>query len=176
MPHRDEIRAMGDKELAQDSGARQLDVLPSICWRTDFVSTHSFRDDMEKVLDFDIILDLLLADQDLLLVPQQTFWYHRHREKASAVTTRSAARFEESRLFEEAERRCHGRGWKRRGPRSAAASRFAFCTRRFCSPQPLRDETADQRNAGSATLSIDRSTSLRPCPGSTSPAGSGRRC
>lgn len=87
---------------------------PSICWRTKLVRAHSFRDDMETVLDFDLLLDLVLEDEELLLMPDELFAYRRHRRSASSATARTAARFEEeSRLFDETAQRCAARGWHR---------------------------------------------------------------
>jgi glycosyltransferase involved in cell wall biosynthesis len=99
---------------------------PSICWRRDFLESHAFREDMETVLDFDLLLDLVMEDHDLVVVPDEVFSYRRHRHSASARTARSAARFdEEARLFEETASRCEARDWHR----AARAARWHIASR-----------------------------------------------
>jgi glycosyltransferase involved in cell wall biosynthesis len=125
-PRTEVARVLSGEKLAISLLHGNWAYFPSICWRTEFVTTHSFRDDMETVLDFDLLLDLVLDDEDLLLLPQEVFSYRRHRRSASAATARSAARFEEeSRLFEETARRCTARGW----PGAARAARWHVASR-----------------------------------------------
>jgi glycosyltransferase involved in cell wall biosynthesis len=125
-PRSRDVRALSGEELATSLLHGNWAYFPSICWRRDFVSAHSFREDMETVLDFDLLLDLVLEDEELLVLPQELFSYRRHKESASARTARSAARFdEETRLFEEAARRCVERGWHR----AALAARWHITSR-----------------------------------------------
>lgn len=87
---------------------------PAMTWRRDLIATHPFRDDMETVLDLDLLLDLVLDDQEIVLLPAEAFAYRRHDASASSITARSTARFEEeARLFAEVERRCSAKGWDR---------------------------------------------------------------
>lgn len=125
-PHARETRVIAGEELATSLLHGNWTYFPSICWRRTFVNRHSFREDMETVLDFDLLLDLVLEDEEILLVPQETFSYRRHRHSASGTTARSAVRFEEeSRLFAEAARRCTDRGWHR----AARAARWHLASR-----------------------------------------------
>jgi glycosyltransferase involved in cell wall biosynthesis len=126
-PRSAEIQVLFGEELATSLLHGNWAYFPSICWRTEFVKAHSFREDMETVLDFDLLLDLVLEGQELLLVPQDVFSYRRHRRSASSATARSTARFEEeSRLFAETARRCADRGWDRatRAARTHLTSRL----------------------------------------------------
>lgn len=99
---------------------------PSVCWRTDFVRRHPFRADMETVLDFDLLLNLVFEDEYVVLLPQELFSYRRHRHSASSTTARSAVRFEEeSLLYDEVTRRSVERGWHR----AARAARWHSTSR-----------------------------------------------
>lgn len=125
-PRTDGVRALSGEALAISLLHGNWAYFPSICWRRDFVSAHSFRADMETVLDFDLLLDLVFDNEELLLIPKKSFCYRRHRESASARTARNAARFdEEARLFQEAARRSADRGWHR----AARAARWHLASR-----------------------------------------------
>jgi len=125
-PSVDRQRVLSGELLATSLLHGNWAYFPSLCWRRDFVASQPFRDDMETVLDFDLLLDLVLDGQDLVLLADEVFTYRRHRQSASARTARSAARFdEESRLFAETARRCAERGWHQ----AARAARWHVASR-----------------------------------------------
>lgn len=106
------MRLMAGEMLATSLLRGNWAYFPAICWRRDFVTAHSFRNDMETVLDFDLLLGLVFEDQELLVLPEQVFSYRRHGLSASSMTARNTTRFEEeSLLYDEAARRCAARGW-----------------------------------------------------------------
>ena len=87
---------------------------PAIAWRRDLLDRHPFRADMETTLDLALVLDLVLAGETAVLLPEETFAYRRHARSASSLTARNAERFlEEVRLFAELGRRFDERGWHR---------------------------------------------------------------
>lgn len=125
-PRVGDVSVLAGERLATSLLHGNWTYFPSICWRREFVDRHSFRVDMETVLDFDLLLDLVLEDQELLVVPDETFSYRRHRHSASGTTARNADRFEEeARLFDEAAQRCTERGWHR----AARAARWHVASR-----------------------------------------------
>jgi glycosyltransferase involved in cell wall biosynthesis len=125
-PKVDEPLVVGGESLATSLLHGNWMYFPAVCWDRTVVSAHSFRDDMETVLDLDLILSLVLAGRELMLLPQPAFSYRRHRRSASSLSANSAARFaEESRLFDEAARRSSELGWSR----AARAARWHLTSR-----------------------------------------------
>ena len=87
---------------------------PAIAWRRELLERHPFRSDMETTLDLALVLDLVLAGESAVLLPEETFSYRRHARSASSLTARSAERFvEELRLFDEYAERFEAHGWHR---------------------------------------------------------------
>lgn len=106
--------ALGGEDLAISLLHGNWTYFPAICWRRDLVDAHSFRSDMETVLDFDLLLGLVLDGHEFMPIQTSAFAYRRHSKSASALTAHDAIRFdEEARLFDETARRCAELGWSR---------------------------------------------------------------
>jgi glycosyltransferase involved in cell wall biosynthesis len=111
-PHPDAALALSGERLAVSLLRGNWTYFPAICWRRELVAAHTFRQDLETVLDFDLLIDLVLDGHELLLLPDEAFCYRRHSTSASSLSARATTRFaEEARLYREVAVRCRERGW-----------------------------------------------------------------
>lgn len=100
---------------------------PSLCWRTEVVQRHQFREDFEIVLDLALQLSIIESGGGLVLDDEVVFEYRRHAASASSWAGSGAIRFaEEKRLFAETAARASALGWVRaaRAARLHATSRL----------------------------------------------------
>ncbi|MHA7262564.1 glycosyltransferase family 2 protein [Arthrobacter sp. TMN-37] len=72
---------------------------PSLAFRRDILKRHDFRDDFSVIQDLALVLDLLLAGEKLLFVPEVAFHYRRHLASASSEELVDGARFAGERAF-----------------------------------------------------------------------------
>jgi glycosyltransferase involved in cell wall biosynthesis len=104
---------MSGEDLAVSLLRGNWTYFPSICWRTDAVQAHGFRDGLEVVLDLDLQLAIVSDGGSLLVVPDLLFAYRRHSLSYSYRTATDGTRFlEERALFENAATTMAARGWK----------------------------------------------------------------
>lgn len=124
-----ERRGDGDTVVAGEAGLDRLMhgqfiFCPSLCYRRSRVGTAPFDGRWRQVLDLALLADLLLADGELVGVPDRVYRYRRHHRSVTAQQTESLVRFEEElAVFDEIAARAHERGWSRAG-RTAAAKRI----------------------------------------------------
>jgi glycosyltransferase involved in cell wall biosynthesis len=87
---------------------------PSLAFRTDRVQEYDFRDGFAVIQDLALILDMVLADETLLALPETSFRYRRHASSASVAALVDGTRFAgEREFFRLAAELCHERGWLR---------------------------------------------------------------
>lgn len=99
---------------------------PSLAFRTDRIRTVSFRDEFRVIQDLALIIDLVLQDEILVLVPDQAFCYRRHVESASSSLLMNGERFAgEREYFALAARLTAAKGWKG----AAVAAKFRLTSR-----------------------------------------------
>ncbi|MGE3285737.1 MAG: glycosyltransferase family 2 protein [Pseudonocardia sp.] len=93
---------------------------PSLCWRSGPLRRTGFRPGLQVVQDLALVLDLLLAGERLLVVPDTAFRYRRHEASVSSAHAADGRRFAEERaFFLGAAARLDAHGW----PRAARAAR-----------------------------------------------------
>jgi hypothetical protein len=155
-PHVDEPRALGGEQLATSLLHGNWTYFPAVCWQRSVAIAHSFRRDMETVLDLDLLINLVLDGHEVLLLPEPAFSYRRHSQSASSLTAHNATRFdEESRLFEETARRCSALGWSR----AERAARWHVTSRLHAA---LLVPAAIFRKDGAAARRLVRHAVIRP--------------
>ena len=87
-------------------------------------------------MDLALLADVLMADGELVVVPEVAFLYRRHGGSVSSVQARDVDRFDEERaLFAELAERCRDRGWTR-AARSAERRPPRGCTPWSSCPRP----------------------------------------
>lgn len=99
---------------------------PSLCWRRDLIATHGFRQDLATVLDLELIGRVVLEGGSMLVTPEVTFDYRRHRASASSLAAVRSDRFdEETQVMSEIAQVARSRGWDR----TARAARVRITSR-----------------------------------------------
>ncbi|MEZ0065491.1 glycosyltransferase involved in cell wall biosynthesis [Streptacidiphilus sp. MAP12-20] len=117
---------LGGEELAASLLRGNWLYFPSICWRSDAVKPIGFRADLGVIQDLALVMDLLVAGEQLALEPEVCFSYRRHAESESSAKAFTGARFAEARrFFLETADRLDGLGWSQ----AAKAARHHFSTR-----------------------------------------------
>lgn len=87
---------------------------PSLTFKTSSVRTVDFRDEFRIIQDLALIIDMILQDRSLLVVPSVAFAYRRHTESASSLLLQDGSRFEgEREYFSLAATLTRARGWRR---------------------------------------------------------------
>lgn len=87
---------------------------PSLTFKTSSVRTVDFRNEFRIIQDLALIIDMILQDRTLLVVPSVAFAYRRHTESASSLLLQDGSRFEgEREYFELAAMLTRARGWRR---------------------------------------------------------------
>lgn len=119
---------------------------PSICWRTKEMQATAFRADLGVIQDVAVIVDLLLADVSLAVMPEVCFSYRRHAVSESSVTAFTGTRFEEARrFFRETADRLDAHGWHRA---AAISRRFISSRLHALSMIPAAGRKAGLRGVG----------------------------
>ncbi|QOR48302.1 glycosyltransferase family 2 protein [Trueperella pecoris] len=112
---------------------------PSLLLRREAVATHGFRD-FSIMLDLGLVVDVLLADGNLLVLDDVSFEYRRSTESVSGKTALDGKRFvDEADYFRLASRLFYAHGW----PRAARAARLHLTSRLHALiliPQALRSK------------------------------------
>jgi glycosyltransferase involved in cell wall biosynthesis len=99
---------------------------PSLTFKTSSIRTVDFRNEFPIIQDLALIMDMILQDRSLLLLPTECFAYRRHSESASSMLIMGGARFSGERdYFALAARLATGRGWRK----AAAAARLRLTSR-----------------------------------------------
>ena len=65
---------------------------PSLCWRRDRVTGPGFRQDLTVCVDLALLAEVLMADGELVVVPDVAFLYRRHGGSVSSVQARDVDR------------------------------------------------------------------------------------
>ncbi|MFC8452907.1 glycosyltransferase family 2 protein [Kitasatospora sp. NPDC057223] len=111
---------MSGEELATSLLRGNWLFFPSICWRTEAVRTAGFRDNLEVTQDLALVIDLLVAGEQMLIADAVCFQYRRHAVSISSQQAFTGARFAEAnRFFMDVADRLDAHGW----PQAAKASR-----------------------------------------------------
>jgi len=100
---------------------------PAICWSREQVLALGFRADLPVTLDLALLAEVILAEGELVLLPETAFQYRRHHMSVSSRAADNASRFaEEERLYAELTAACRARGWEdaARASRIHATSRL----------------------------------------------------
>lgn len=117
---------LGGEELTANLLRGNWLYFPSICWRTDAVAPIGFRTDLGVIQDLALVVELLVAGEQLALAPEVCFSYRRHAESESSATAFTGDRFVEARrFFLETAARLDALGW----PGAARAARRHRSTR-----------------------------------------------
>lgn len=99
---------------------------PSLTFKTASIRTVDFRNEFPIIQDLALIMDMILQDRSLLLVPTDCFAYRRHSESASSMLIMGGSRFSgEREYFALAARLATGKGWRR----AATAARLRLTSR-----------------------------------------------
>jgi glycosyltransferase involved in cell wall biosynthesis len=72
---------------------------PSLCWRTEAIRQIGFRPEFHVVQDMALLMDVLLREGNLVMVPEVAFQYRRHAGSDSSVKTVTGNRFAEERVY-----------------------------------------------------------------------------
>ena len=72
---------------------------PSLAFRREVLEQHDFRDQFSVIQDLALVLDILLAGESLLVVPDVVFSYRRHDASASSTELVDGSRFRGEREF-----------------------------------------------------------------------------
>jgi GT2 family glycosyltransferase len=72
---------------------------PSLAFRREVLVGHDFRDEFSVIQDLALILDVLLAGEYLLTLPDVVFRYRRHEASASSMELVDGSRFRGEREF-----------------------------------------------------------------------------
>ena len=117
---------LGGEELASSLMRGNWTYFPSLCWRSDVLKNHEFREDFDIVLDLALQVELILHDGHLLVDDRVVFEYRRHSASASSWGANGKKRLDEEKaLFSEAGQRFAHRGWRR----AARAARWHLTSR-----------------------------------------------
>jgi glycosyltransferase involved in cell wall biosynthesis len=99
---------------------------PSLTFKTSSIRTVDFRNEFPIIQDLALIMDMILQDRSLLLLPTECFAYRRHSESASSILIMGGARFSGERdYFALAARLTTGKGWRK----AAVAARLRLTSR-----------------------------------------------
>lgn len=99
---------------------------PSLTFKTASIRTVDFRNEFPIIQDLALIMDMILQDRSLLLVPTECFAYRRHSESASSMLIMGGARFSgEREYFALAVQLATGKGWRK----AATAARLRLTSR-----------------------------------------------
>jgi glycosyltransferase involved in cell wall biosynthesis len=99
---------------------------PSLTFKTASIRTVDFRNEFPIIQDLALIMDMILQDRSLLLVPAECFAYRRHSESASSMLIMGGARFSGERdYFALAAALATGKGWRK----AATAARLRLTSR-----------------------------------------------
>jgi glycosyltransferase involved in cell wall biosynthesis len=99
---------------------------PSLTFKTSSIRTVDFRNEFPIIQDLALIMDMILQDRSLLLLPTECFAYRRHSESASSMLIMGGARFSGERdYFALAARLATGKGWRK----AATAARLRLTSR-----------------------------------------------
>lgn len=113
---------------------------PSLTFRRETLASTPFRKKYNVVLDLGVIIDILVNDGKLAVLPEVSFYYRRHIDSVSSVKLFDDSRFAEERAyFKEAIGIAKKRGWKR----SAFAARLHVTSRLHALsliPRALKDK------------------------------------
>jgi GT2 family glycosyltransferase len=105
---------LGGEELSASLLRGNWLYFPSICWRTDAVAPIGFRDDLGVIQDLALVMELLVAGEQLALAPELCFSYRRHAVSESSAKAFTGDRFVEARrFFLETAERLDRLGWHR---------------------------------------------------------------
>lgn len=120
-------RVMAGEELAASVLRGNWLYFPSIAWRGDALRKVNFRDEYSVIQDLALVVDLLEADEQMVIDNSTTvFQYRRHAVSESSVQAFSGTRFTEAeRYFAAVAARMDARGW----PKAARAARFHSASR-----------------------------------------------
>jgi glycosyltransferase involved in cell wall biosynthesis len=134
---------LGGEDLAVSLLRGNWLYFPSLCWRSDPLCRTGFRPGLDVVQDLALVLDLVLAGEQLLVVPDVCFRYRRHGGSVSSAHAADGRRFAEERgFFLDTARRMDAHGWPRaaRTARRHLSSRINALTRL---PAAIRTRRAD---------------------------------
>ncbi|SOE45840.1 Glycosyl transferase family 2 [Salinibacterium xinjiangense] len=87
---------------------------PSLCWRTDVLAAHGFREEFRIVLDLALQLSIIEDGGVLVLDDTVVFEYRRHSASASSWAGSGSGRFkEEKELFRQTAETMRSKGWNK---------------------------------------------------------------
>jgi GT2 family glycosyltransferase len=117
---------LGGEDLAVSLLRGNWLYFPSLCWRSAPLRRTGFRPGLQVVQDLALVIDLLLAGERLLVVPDTAFRYRRHDASVSSAHAADGRRFTEERgFFLDTAARMDAQGW----PRAARAARRHLSSR-----------------------------------------------
>ncbi|MFT2816912.1 glycosyltransferase family 2 protein [Leifsonia sp. A12D58] len=87
------------EELATSLLRGNWTYFPSICWRTETLTQHGFRADLDVVLDLALQIEIVMAGGSLVADTERTFLYRRHSASVSSWKANDGSRFREERAF-----------------------------------------------------------------------------
>jgi GT2 family glycosyltransferase len=117
---------MGGEELATSLLRGCWFYFPSLCWRTDAIRATNFREDLNIIQDLALVIDLIVAGEQMVVDSTVCFHYRRHTVSLSAAGAMAGTRFTEARnYFMDASDQMLAQGW----PRAARAARRYVASR-----------------------------------------------
>ncbi len=124
-------RLLGGEALAANLMHGDWLYWPSLVFRRDVLVRTPFQDDLPLIQDLALVMDMVLAGEQLVLEPTVCFRYRRHSASASSASLIDGRRFAGERTyFAHVAQRCEAQGWHRaaRAARLAATSRLHALT------------------------------------------------
>jgi hypothetical protein len=113
-PRGDRPQVLGGERLAASLLTGNWLYFPAVAWRTDVLTSLSFRADLGTVMDLDLELRIVFDGGRLALSPRRSVRYRRHAGSVSSQTAVTGERFAEERaLFDWAACRSRDLGWSR---------------------------------------------------------------
>ena len=109
---RDQV--LGGEKLAVSLLAGDWMYWPALTFKTDVLKNYTFDSSLKLTHDLAIVMDMVLAGEQLLIEPTVCFLYRRHSKSASTASLVDGRRFaEEKRYFAHAKALVHKVGWSR---------------------------------------------------------------
>lgn len=103
---------LGGETLAHSLTEANWAYFPSVVWRTEAVKRHGFREGLNVVLDFALLIDVIVDGGTMVYDPRLAFLYRRHSQSDSSLKALNGTRFVEERTyFAEQGKRFRAMGW-----------------------------------------------------------------
>lgn len=119
-PKVEQSRMMQGQELAASLLRGNWLYFPALVWRSAALRKHGFREGLNVVQDLALVMDLLLAGENMVIDSTVCFQYRRHRASDSSMKALNGDRFiEERRFFLDIADEMDEHGW----PQAAKAAR-----------------------------------------------------